>query len=59
MKKDLETYGVLPYEVFADYVTEEQYDVFNGKYLAVPIGKGYFTLEELMEIIADFIPNNT
>ena len=59
MRQDLETYGVLPYEVFADYVTEEQYDLFNGQYLSVPIGKGYFTLEELMEIIKHFLPGNT
>ena len=59
MQKDLETYGVLPYEVFADYVTEEQYDLFNGKYLAVPIGKGYFTFEELIRIIEQFLPGNT
>lgn len=59
MRQDLETYGVLPYEVFADYVTEEQYDLFNGKYLSVPIGKGYFTLEELMDIIRHFLPGNT
>ena len=58
MRQDLETYGVLPYEVFADYVTEEQYDLFNGQYLAVPIGKGYFTFEELMEIIKHFLPGN-
>ena len=59
MRQDLETYGVLPYEVFAEYVTEEQYDLFNGQYLSVPIGKGYFTLEELMEIIKHFLPGNT
>ena len=59
MQQDLETYGILPYEVFADYVTEEQYDLFNGKYLSVPIGKGYFTLEELMDIIRHFLPGNT
>ncbi len=59
MRQDLETYGVLSYEAFADYVTEEQYDLFNGQYLAVPIGKGYFTLEELMEIIKHFLPGNT
>ena len=59
MRQDLETYGVLPYEVFADYVTDEQYYLFNGHYLAVPIGKGYFTLEELMEVIKHFLPGNT
>lgn len=59
MKQDIERYGVLPYEVFADYVTEEQYDLFNGQYLAVPIGKGYFTFEELMEIIKRFLPGNS
>lgn len=59
MRLDLETYGVLPYEVFAEYVTEEQYYLFNGHYLAVPIGKGYFTLEELMQVISHFIPGNT
>lgn len=59
MIQDISTYGVLPYSVFAEYVSEEQYYLFNGHYLAVAIGKGYFTFEELIQIIKQFLPGNT
>ena len=47
MAADIETYGLLEYEALSDYVTEEVFNVFNGKYLAVSMGKGLITLEDI------------
>ena len=46
---DIAEYGLLSYEALADYgVTEEMFEVFNGKYLAVAIGKGNITMEDII-----------
>jgi len=50
-QKDVETYGLYTYEVFADYVTYEQFVAFNGAYLKIPVEKGLFTFEYILELI--------
>ena len=47
MAADIETYGLFTYEDLSDYVTEEMFEVFNGKYLKVAIGKGLITMDEI------------
>lgn len=52
--KDIETYGLLPYEVASDLITYDQFVALNGPYLSVAIGKGLYTIEELRAIIIDY-----
>ena len=49
--KDVETYGLYTYEDFADYVTYEQFEAFNGAYLKIPVEKGLFTFDYIIELI--------
>ena len=50
-QRDLELYGLLPYEDVAYFMTPEIYDVFNVKYLNVSIGKGLITMEKMEDYI--------
>ncbi|MBQ7222041.1 MAG: hypothetical protein IJS02_01060, partial [Bacteroidales bacterium] len=52
--KDVETYGLYDYSVFADYVTYEQFLAFNGAYLKIPVEKGLFTLDYVLGLIAEY-----
>ena len=54
-EKDVETYGTYDYAVFADYVTYEQFVNFNGAYLKIPVEKGYFTFDYIVELIRLYI----
>ena len=56
---DVEEYGLYTYDVFADYVTYEQFVAFNGAYLKILVEKGLFTFEyilELIELYASYMP---
>lgn len=55
MESDLDTYGYLDYEQFAEYMTKEEFDSFGGKYLQVSIGKGLTTLEKLYGLIDKYL----
>ena len=48
MAQDIETYGLFTYEDFKDYIPYEIYEVFNGAYLKVAIGKGILTFEDVL-----------
>ena len=48
---DVEKYGLYSYNVFADYVTYEQFIDWNGAYLKIPVEKGLFTFEYILELI--------
>ncbi len=52
--KDVETYGLYTYEDFAGYVTYEQFVAWNGAYLKIPVEKGYFTFEYILELIETY-----
>ena len=49
--KDVETYGLYTYEDFKDYVTYEQFVDWNGAYLKIPVEKGFFTFDYILELI--------
>ena len=49
--RDIETYGLYTYEEFADWLTEEQFIMFNGPYFKVLVGRGVLTYEDILEII--------
>lgn len=51
---DIATYGLYVYDDFKDYMTEFQFDLLNGPYFKVAIGKGYMSYEELFAAISTF-----
>ena len=55
LKSDIDEYGLYTYEDFAEYVTEEQFDIFNGYYVKISVGKGYLTYDEVVELICGFV----
>ena len=58
MDHDIETYGLYDYDVFKDVVTYEQYVGLNLQYLKISVGKGYLTLNELLDILKEYVTNN-
>ena len=63
LQKDIEKYGLFTYEELAEYLTEEEFASFvamNGHYYKIGIGKGLYTLEELLGTIGheDVVPAN-
>ena len=57
MKSDINKYGLFSYNEWKDYVTEEQFNAFNGSILKVAIGKGLISMEELQGYINKFLKN--
>ena len=55
LEADIATYGTYDYDVFADYVTYEQYLAFNGAYLKIPVEKGIFSFEYILQLINLYI----
>jgi hypothetical protein len=53
-QQDIETYGLYTYEDFKDYVTYEQFVAWGGQYLKIPVEKGYFTFEYIIELIEQY-----
>ena len=51
----LERYGTYDYSVFADYLTEKQFDLYNGKYLKIAVESGAFTFEDILRWIDEFV----
>ena len=57
MKQDIEKYGLYTYEDFKDYIPEILFEVYQGQYLKIAIGKGHTTFEEILELIEKYINN--
>lgn len=55
MNEDIATYGLYTYEDWEDYLTKEEFDAFNAKYLKVSIGKGLTTKEEIIRYIESYL----
>lgn len=55
MNVDIEKYGLYTYDEWSEYLTLEQFDAFNVKYLKVSIGKGLVTKEEIMRYIYSYL----
>lgn len=51
MAEDIEKYGLYVYEDFADYISEETFELFNFKYMKVAVGKGYSSYEHIVTLI--------
>ena len=50
-QKDIETYGLYTYDEFSPYVTYEQFIELNGAYLKIPVEKGVFSWDYIVELI--------
>ena len=55
MQSDIDTYGLYTYEDFADYLTYEQFVGFNVQYFKIAVGKGYYTYEGILDLIATYL----
>ena len=49
--RDVEKYGLYTHEEWAEHVTKEDFDTFNGAYFKIAIEKGLLTMEELFALI--------
>ena len=55
MQEDIETYGLMTYEDFADYMSYEVYCLFPAQYVGISLGKGLMTEEYLLYLIERYI----
>jgi hypothetical protein len=55
MQADIDRYGLYTYEDFADYLTVEQFEAFNVKYMKISVGKGQFTYEGILKMIDEYL----
>ncbi|MBQ7873147.1 MAG: prepilin-type N-terminal cleavage/methylation domain-containing protein [Clostridia bacterium] len=55
MQSDIDTYGLYTYEDFAEYLTYEQFVGFNVQYFKIAVGKGYYTYEGILDLIATYL----
>ena len=51
MQDDIEKYGLFEAEDMADFLTPELFDIFNGKYYKVLIGKGICTMDDVRHMV--------
>jgi len=51
MKRDIDKYGLFTYDDFKAYISEKEFEGYNGKYLKVALGKGILTKEKLKQLI--------
>ena len=55
MQSDIAKYGLYTYEDFQDYISYEEFVIFNAKYLKVAVGKGLLTKETIIEYINKYL----
>lgn len=55
MGRDIETYGLYDYSEFQDYLTYEQFVAFNIPCMKISVGKGNFTYEGILNLIATYV----
>ena len=51
MQQDIEKYGLYTYEEWKDYLTEEEFNMFNGQFFKIAVAKGLTTKEHIIEAI--------
>lgn len=51
MQADLEKYGTIGYAFFAPFVSREIFDMYNGEYMSVAMGKGVLSLGDILDLI--------
>ena len=55
MQADIAKYGLFEYSDFAQYVSEDVYNMFPAAYFKVAIGKGYTTYEDLLKLADEYL----
>ena len=55
MKTDIETYGLFTYDDFRDIVPENIFNSFNGAWLKVAVGKGLVTIDEIYDLVNEYL----
>ncbi len=55
MTSDINTYGLYSYKEFDDYITKEQFDAMNIKYMKIPVEKGYYTYEGIILLTQEYL----
>ena len=55
MENDIEAYGLLSYDFFAEYMSYEVYCLFPARYIGISLGKGLMTVEDLEYLIERYI----
>lgn len=53
-QKDIIKYGLYEYDLFAEYISYEQYIELCGAYFSIAVGKGYTTFEEIYYLMMTF-----
>ena len=56
MENDIQTYGLLTIDDFNGMITEEMFEVFNGKYLGIAVGKGNITWDHIAYLAERYAP---
>ena len=51
VQADIEKYGLYTYADFEGLIDEKAFEMYNGAYLKVAVGKGYITWDEILELI--------
>lgn len=55
MQADIEKYGLYTYDDFSEYLTYEQFMAFNVQYFKIPVGKGLYTYDGILELIDQYL----
>ena len=55
MQADIAKYGLYTYKDFADYLTYEQFVAFNVQYFKIPVAKGLYTYEGILDLIEQYL----
>ncbi len=55
MQTDIAKYGLYTYEEWDEYLSYEEFVIFNVKYLKVAVGKGLLTKETIIEYINKYL----
>lgn len=53
MEADIAQYGLYTYEEWEDHLTYEEFVALNGQYMKIGIGKGYFTVDDILRLLAE------
>ena len=55
MAADIAAYGLYTYEDFSHVLSYEQFIAFNVQYFKIPVGKGLYTYESILDLIETYL----
>ena len=59
MAQDIERYGLYTADEFSEYVTPEQFDMLNGPYYKVLVGRGTLNYSDITKMIEAYLPEKS